>query len=117
MAFRIDPTSGTPPYEQLRTQVASQVAIGELAAGTRLPTVRSLAEQLGVAANTVARAYRVLEADGVVATNGRHGTVVASVALDDRDALALATEYVDRARRRGLTLEEATRLVEQAWRR
>ena len=117
MAFRIDATSGTPPYEQLRTQVASQVAAGELAAGTRLPTVRSLAEELGIAVNTVARAYRELEADGVVTTNGRRGTVVASVALDDRDALALAAEYVDRARRRGLTLEEATRLVEQAWRR
>jgi DNA-binding transcriptional regulator YhcF (GntR family) len=115
MAFRIDAASGTPPYEQLRTQVASQVAGGELAAGTRLPTVRSLAEQLGVAVNTVARAYRELEADGVVTTNGRHGTVVASLALGDRDALALATEYVDRARRRGLTLTEATRLVEQAW--
>jgi DNA-binding transcriptional regulator YhcF (GntR family) len=115
MAFRIDATSGTPPYEQLRTQVASQVASGELAAGTRLPTVRSLAEQLGVAVNTVARAYRELEADGVVTTNGRRGTVVASAALGDRDALALATGYVDRARRLGLTLPEATRLVEQAW--
>ena len=115
MAFRIDAASGTPPYEQLRTQVASQVAGGELAAGTRLPTVRSLAEQLGVAVNTVARAYRELEADGVVTTNGRRGTVVASLALGDPDAMALATEYVGRARRRGLTLAEATRLVEQAW--
>jgi DNA-binding transcriptional regulator YhcF (GntR family) len=115
MAFRIDATSGTPPYEQLRTQVASQVAAGELAAGTRLPTVRSLAEELGVAVNTVARAYRELEADGVVTTNGRRGTVVASAALADGDALALAAGYVDQARRRGLTLAEATRLVEQAW--
>jgi DNA-binding transcriptional regulator YhcF (GntR family) len=115
MAFRIDATSGTPPYEQLRTQVASQVAAGELAAGTRLPTVRSLAEELGVAVNTVARAYRELEADGVVTTNGRRGTVVSSAALGDDDARALADTYVDQARRRGLTLAEATRLVEQAW--
>jgi len=115
MAFRIDATSGTPPYEQLRTQVASQVAGGELAAGTRLPTVRALAEQLGVAVNTVARAYRELEADGVVTTNGRRGTVVSSAALGDEDALALAGTYVDQARRRGLTLAEATRLVERAW--
>ena len=115
MAFRIDATSGTPPYEQLRTQVATQVARGELAAGARLPTVRSLAERLGVAVNTVARAYRELEADGVVTTNGRRGTVVSSAALGDGDARALADTYVDQARRRGLTLAEATRLVEQAW--
>ena len=62
-----------------------------------------------------ADSYRLLEADGVVTTNGRRGTVVASSALGDRDAVALATEYVDRARRRGLTLAEATRLVEKAW--
>ena len=115
MSIEIDPASGVAPYEQLRTQVATQASDGRLPAGTRLPTVRSLAEQLGVAVNTVARAYRELEADGVVTTNGRHGTVVASLALGDRDALALATEYVDLARRRGLTLAEATRLVEQAW--
>jgi hypothetical protein len=50
-----------------------------------------------------------------VTTNGRRGTVVASAALADGDALALAAGYVDQARRRGLTLAEATRLVEQAW--
>ena len=54
------------------------MAQGDLAPGTRLPTVRQLAADLGLAANTVARAYRELEADGVIATYGRKGTFVRS---------------------------------------
>ncbi len=66
----IDPGSGTPPYEQLRTQIATRVASGDLAPGTKLPTVRALAASVGLAVNTVARVYRELEADGVVVTEG-----------------------------------------------
>ncbi|POH56916.1 GntR family transcriptional regulator [Arthrobacter glacialis] len=73
----IDLETATPPYEQVQTQIASLIAVGELRAGTRLPTVRSLAADLGVAAGTVARAYKGLEATGFVTTNRRQGTVVA----------------------------------------
>ena len=117
MDLRIDATSTVPPYEQLRTQVASAVAAGRLPAGTKLPTVRQTAADLEVAANTVARAYRELEADGVVETQGRRGTFVSSAALASGDTAELATSYVVQARRAGLTLAEATRLVEQAWSR
>lgn len=72
----IDLSTATPPYEQIQSQIASLIAVGELAQGTRLPTVRSLAADLGVAAGTVARAYKELEAAGLVATNRRQGTVV-----------------------------------------
>jgi DNA-binding transcriptional regulator YhcF (GntR family) len=114
----IDPASPVPPFEQLRTRIAAQVASGELSAGTRLATVRQLAGALGLAANTVARAYRELEADGVLTTEGRRGTFVTSEALSGpHPATSLAAEYVAGARRAGLTLAEATRLVEQAWRR
>ena len=115
----IDPSSAVPPFEQLRTQVAAQVASGELPAGTRLATVRQLAADLGVATNTVARAYRELEADGVIATQGRRGTFVSSDALATGAGRTgtLADEYVAAARRTGLTLAEATRLVERAWSR
>lgn len=65
--------SPVPPYEQLRLGVIAQVRSGELTAGTKIPTVRALAAQLGLAPNTVARAYRELEADGVVETRGRQG--------------------------------------------
>jgi DNA-binding transcriptional regulator YhcF (GntR family) len=73
----LDPTSALPVFEQIRTQVVDLVRSGAWTAGTRLPPVRTLAEQLGVAANTVAKAYRALEADGFVSTAGRSGTVVA----------------------------------------
>ena len=73
-----DPAAAEPPFEQLRSQVARRAAAGDLAPGTRLPTVRALATELGLAANTVARAYRELEADGVVVTEGRRGTFVAA---------------------------------------
>ena len=77
----VDLASATPPYEQIRSQISSLVAMGELAAGSRLPTVRSLAADLGIAAGTVARAYKELEAAGVVEPRRRGGTVVTGWAL------------------------------------
>lgn len=74
----IDLETGTPPYEQVQTQISSLIAVGSLQPGTRLPTVRALAADLGVAAGTVARAYKELEASGMVTTNRRQGTVVAA---------------------------------------
>lgn len=112
-----DPSSDQPPFDQLRTQIARRAATGDLPPGTRLPTVRALAEQLGLATNTVARAYRELEADGVVVTEGRRGTFIASsAAASSPDALQAARDYVATARRVGLSLEEAHRLVDTAWR-
>ena len=110
----VDPTVTVPPFEQLRTQVAQQVADGRLPAGTRLPTVRALAQQVGVAVNTVARAYRELEEDGVVVTEGRRGTSVASGGVGP-DARAAAATYAAAARRAGLGRAEAVRLLDDAW--
>src|ERR1700712_4047743 len=76
--IQIDSRSATPPYEQLRVQFAEEVRSGSLAAGTRIPTVRKLAEDLGLAPNTVARAYRELEADGFIETRGRNGSYVSA---------------------------------------
>jgi len=113
----IDTVSPTPPFEQLRTQIARKVTSGELPAGTKLATVRQLAADLGLATNTVARAYRELEADGVIATHGRRGTFVSSEVLDDGSGVmaGLAREYAVAARRAGLSRAEATQLVERAW--
>ena len=96
---------------------ALRVAAGELTPGTRLPTVRALAAELGLAAGTVARAYRELEADGVVETLGRKGTFVLPQApRGSRDeARAGAVAYVAIARRLGLTREEAANLVGEVW--
>lgn len=112
----LDPDSDRPPYEQLRIQIASRVAADELEAGTRLPTVRALATDLHLAVNTVARAYRELEADGVVVTEGRRGTFVAlSAPARTGEAAEAAEAYVAHARRLGLGLREATQLVERSW--
>ena len=72
----VDLDSAHPPYEQIRAQVASLISLGELAAGSKLPTVRALATDLGVAAGTVARAYKELEAEGLISSRRRAGTVV-----------------------------------------
>jgi DNA-binding transcriptional regulator YhcF (GntR family) len=112
----LDATSAVPPYEQLRTQIASRAASGDLPAGTRLPTVRALAAELHLAVNTVARAYRELETDGVITTEGRRGTfVAATAAAGSPGATDAAAAYVAAARHLGLTLPEAVRLVEQGW--
>lgn len=108
----IDATSAVPPFEQLREQITTRAASGDLPAGTRLPTVRALATDLGLAANTVAKAYRALEADGVVVTEGRRGTTISGASTDARSA---ATAYVATAHRLGLTLPDALRLVEESW--
>jgi GntR family transcriptional regulator len=72
----VDVRAATPPYEQIRSQIAAYVDAGLLAEGTRLPTMRALAADLGVATGTVARAYAELEAAGLVASRRRAGTVV-----------------------------------------
>jgi DNA-binding transcriptional regulator YhcF (GntR family) len=73
----IDTATSTAPFEQIRIQLQQQILSGELVGGTRLPTIRRLAADLGVAANTVARAYKELESGGFVAARGRAGTVIA----------------------------------------
>jgi GntR family transcriptional regulator len=73
----VDLTSPTPVYEQIRGQVAALVAVGALTPGDRLPASRDLARDLGIAVGTVQRAYRELEASGVVTSRRRTGTVVA----------------------------------------
>lgn len=73
----VDPGSPIPPFEQLRAQLLDQMQSGALPAGSRLPTVRQLASDLGIAPGTVARAYKELEAAGAIETRGRNGTVVA----------------------------------------
>jgi DNA-binding transcriptional regulator YhcF (GntR family) len=112
----IDHDAADPPFEQVRRQIAAQVASGDLTPGTRLPTVRALAEQTGLAVNTVARVYRELEAEGVVVTEGRGGTSVRpSSAGAGTEVRSAATAYVDAARRAGLGLADAQRLVETSW--
>ena len=81
---RVDPQAAKPLFDQFGRRSSTVIRDGKLPPGTRLPTVRELAGQLGLAVNTVARAYRELEAAGILETRGRFGTFVARV--DPADA-------------------------------
>jgi DNA-binding transcriptional regulator YhcF (GntR family) len=111
----IDDVITTPPYAQIRNQIAEYARTGRVIAGTRLPTVRQLAEQLGVAPGTVARAYKELEADRVIETRGRLGTFV-SAGADEvaRAAFAAAVDFVTRVRRLGISDGDALGHVQAA---
>lgn len=88
----IDATSPVAPYEQLRRHIAAQIDSGQLEADTRLPTVRELARQSGLATNTAARTYRELESAGYIRTEGRRGTFVADLGRRGRAATAGSTD-------------------------
>jgi DNA-binding transcriptional regulator YhcF (GntR family) len=112
----IDTGSPVPPYEQVRSQLAAQINAGTLAVGTRLPTVRKLAADLGLAANTVARSYRELEDAGLVDTRGRAGTFVSATGDRSRAAAASAArEYAATTKALGLSRDEAISIVRAAF--
>jgi DNA-binding transcriptional regulator YhcF (GntR family) len=110
-------TSPVPPFEQVRAQLAAQITAGELVAGTRLPSVRQLADDLGLAVNTVARSYKELEAAGLVETRGRGGTVVTTRGDQARETLlAAAQRYASLARELGISTDEAVGYVHNSLR-
>ena len=115
MRLAVDPTSGAPPFEQVREQIRSLVESGGLSPGFRLPPVRSLAADLDLAPNTVARAYKELEALGVVETRGRAGTFVAGTGVSS-SVRAAASAYVSATRSLGLSDGEALEAVRRALR-
>jgi GntR family transcriptional regulator len=121
LMFQLDPASSEPPFAQLREQITDQVAAGELRPGDKLPTVRGLAVDLGIAPNTVARAYRELEDDGLLVGRGRSGTFVAGRRPGEPAAAEAvsggrqaAAAYARTARSLGLDPTEALALVRQA---
>ena len=117
MMLAVDPKSAVPPFEQLRVQFRDLVASGDLVPGTRLPTVRRLAEDLGLAPNTVARTYRELETDGIIETRGRNGSFVSSHGDPaERQAQEAAAAFAKRIRTLGFDADEAVTLVAAALR-
>ena len=115
--LELDLRSPVPPFEQIRAGISAFVDAGVLAPGDRLPSVRALAADLGVAPNTVVRAYRELESAGVVRTARGKGTVVADrprgalTADDDRTARTLEAA-VHSALAAGWDRERVQRVVE-----
>jgi GntR family transcriptional regulator len=105
--FSVNPRSGVPMYLQLIEQVRRLIAVGALAAGEQLPTVKQLALDLTINASTVAKAYRDLERDGVIETSPGRGSFVRSngVVADVRRNLAdVARAALEHAVREGRSL-------------
>ena len=76
MIIHIDAAAPLPVFEQMRSQIERLIASGQLRAGTKLPTIRQLAHDLGVARGTVNKVYDALAREGLIQTAGRHGTTV-----------------------------------------
>ncbi|GHH35845.1 GntR family transcriptional regulator [Lentzea cavernae] len=108
----VDVENGVAPWRQVRDQLVRLISGGVLPVGSRLPTIRQLAADLGLAAGTVARAYRELEVTGVITTGRRQGTVVAALPSHAPDPLsAAAAEFVAIARSLGASEGEALNAV------
>ncbi|WP_245953775.1 GntR family transcriptional regulator [Arthrobacter silvisoli] len=111
-AISVELRSAVPPYEQIRSQISSLIAIGSLAPGSRLPTVRSLAADLGIAAGTVARAYKELETAGLIESRRRNGTVVLAPGdAPPPEVLAAVEHLAETARKAGVDGETVLQLL------
>ena len=120
MILDVDTASPVPAYEQLRGQLAALIGSGQLPEGHRLPTIRQLSADLGLAPGTVARVYRELENEGFVSSRVRHGTVVAAAPRASASAVRdqvgdAAGAYAATARRLGLSIDDAVAAVRARW--
>jgi GntR family transcriptional regulator len=117
--FRIDPKSGVPFYRQIIEQVKFAMARGDLHPGVQLPTVRQLAVDLSINPNTVIRAYKEMEIEGLLETHQGSGTFVGSrkPEIDDierqRMLDQIITEILARATSYGLSLDEVLTGLQQ----
>ena len=113
--FRLDMGSGVPIYRQLMAQVRQELLLGRLRPGEQLPTVKEVVDALAVNPNTVTKAYRELEHEGLVRSRQGVGTFVAAsppTAVAARPALlASLTRWVRRARTEGLQPQEMRALL------
>ncbi|MCI0634736.1 MAG: GntR family transcriptional regulator [Actinobacteria bacterium] len=121
MRIRLDPEAPNPVSTQLAAAIEGRIQGGTLAPGSRLPTVRKLASDLELAANTVAKAYRELEAAGLLVGRGRLGTFVVDRLPEqtperERRLAEAANAYVRRAVQLGFTVAQARGAVEHALR-
>ncbi|MGW5717022.1 GntR family transcriptional regulator [Amycolatopsis sp. NPDC003865] len=118
MKIVVDTENGLAPWRQVHDQVVHAVKTGSLAEGTRLPPIRQLARDLGLASGTVARAYRELEAAGWVTTARARGTVVTlpeGRPVPAELLLAAAATYATQARELGADLDTAVNALRAAW--
>ncbi len=122
MILSVDPSRALPVYEQVREQIRRMVAAGTLAPGARLPTIRQLAADLGLAKGTIERAYELLEGDTVIERHGRNGTYVADVAPSTKRERTVGLEQAAEAlvivaRQLGADEDDAVRALRAVWQR
>ncbi|MCB1001881.1 MAG: GntR family transcriptional regulator [Acidimicrobiales bacterium] len=96
-AVVVDDASPVPSFEQVRSQVAAMIRSGELSPGEHLPPVRQLAADLGLAKNTVAKAYAALESEGLVVGDRRRGTLVLAASASPETDRVRRVEMAERA--------------------
>ncbi|USX45403.1 GntR family transcriptional regulator [Dietzia kunjamensis] len=111
----VDPASSDPPFRQLKGQIVEAISRGKLTAGTRMPAVRKLAEEVGVSTATAAKVYRELEDAGVLEGRGRSGTFVAAADMANAALTRAAEEFVERSSGAGFGLEDALEAVRNAF--
>jgi GntR family transcriptional regulator len=115
----VDAASSTPVHEQLFEQFRRHVLAGTLPPGTRLPAIRQLANDLGVAPGTVARAYRELESAGIVTTRRPQGTFVAKQRRREAESATLlrqlAQRFAEQAEQLGAGVDDALNAVRGAF--
>ena len=111
----VDPASAEPPFRQLKAQIVEAVDRGALTTGTRLPTVRKLAEEVGISTATAAKAYRELEEAGVLEGRGRSGTFVSAADLPSAVLARAAEEFAEHAASAGFSLDDAVAAVRNAF--
>ncbi|MFT4086548.1 MAG: GntR family transcriptional regulator [Gordonia sp. (in: high G+C Gram-positive bacteria)] len=111
-SITVDTTDPTPPYEQIRRQIANAIDQGAFDVGARLPSVRQLANDLGIATGTVARAYRELESGGLIRTRRGQGTTVLAAPRPVAELLDERTRaYIADARSLGADDEAITAAI------
>jgi GntR family transcriptional regulator len=118
MNLEIDFRSGIPIYLQVVEQIKERIAGGSLPLGSQLPTVRSLALELRVNFNTIARAYRILDEVGIISTQQGRGTYVMEISppevsekIRQKALVALTQRYLADANRLGASPEELSEIM------
>ena len=118
--LRVDLTIHTPAYLQIIGEIKQAIANGELKPGDQLPTVRQLAADLRINFNTVARAYRLLDEEGVISTQHGRGTYILDTPsgrdmkrLRQQQIIVLGEHYVEEAEKLGFEPEEVRKLIEE----
>ena len=114
--FRLDGSSGVPPYLQLVHQVRQSLLLGYLREGDRLPTVKEVASDLAINPNTVVKAYRQLEHEGMAGGRPGQGTfITTSMASPPPDASAVLraslAQWFREAEEAGLSEDAMTALI------